>query len=262
MIEEIVGEIEDEFDVPEQQIEQTGDDSYRVDGMFPIEEFNEHFGADLPDEDFHTVAGFVFGQLGRAPEPGDDVSYDGMRFDVDGVEGTRIDRADGDLPAARARRGAAGDRRGRVAAVASGGRSGGPSSVVFASVVVVKKVVEGEVPGVVVVVGRASWSSGRGGRGRRSRRRHGLDDLAADDLVERVDDGAVAARAAVDRVRLAVVGHDRVAAGAALQLVLAAPPIRTSLPGPPSSRSSPAPPSRVSLPRRPSTVSSPPPPAR
>lgn len=92
VIEEIVGEIEDEFDVPEQQIEQTGDDSYRVDGMFGIEEFNERFGADLPDEDFHTVAGFVFGQLGRAPEPGDDVSYDGMRFDVLEVDGNRIER--------------------------------------------------------------------------------------------------------------------------------------------------------------------------
>jgi CBS domain containing-hemolysin-like protein len=92
LLEEIVGEIEDEFDVPEQQIEQVDDDSYRVDGMFPIEEFNSRFGTDLPDEDFHTIAGFVFGQLGRAPEPGDDVSYDGVRFDVLEVEGNRIER--------------------------------------------------------------------------------------------------------------------------------------------------------------------------
>jgi magnesium and cobalt exporter, CNNM family len=92
LLEEIVGEIEDEFDVPEQQIEQVGEDAYRVDGMFPIEEFNERFGTELPDEDFHTVAGFVFGQLGRAPEPGDDVAYDGMQFDVLEVEGNRIER--------------------------------------------------------------------------------------------------------------------------------------------------------------------------
>jgi CBS domain containing-hemolysin-like protein len=92
LLEEIVGEIEDEFDVPEEPVEQIGEDSYRVDGMFGIEEFNERFGTDLPDEDFHTVAGFVFGQLGRAPEPGDDVSYDGMRFDVLEVEGNRIER--------------------------------------------------------------------------------------------------------------------------------------------------------------------------
>jgi CBS domain containing-hemolysin-like protein len=92
LLEEIVGEIEDEFDVPEQQIEQVDEDTYRVDGMFPIDEFNERFGTDLPAEDFHTVAGFVFGQLGRAPEPGDDVSFDGMRFDVLEVEGNRIER--------------------------------------------------------------------------------------------------------------------------------------------------------------------------
>jgi magnesium and cobalt exporter, CNNM family len=92
LLEEIVGEIEDEFDVPEEPVEQIGEDSYRVDGMFSIDDFNERFGTDLPEEDFHTVAGFVFGQLGRAPEPGDDVSYDGMRFDVLEVEGNRIER--------------------------------------------------------------------------------------------------------------------------------------------------------------------------
>jgi CBS domain containing-hemolysin-like protein len=92
LIEEIVGEIEDEFDVPETSIEQVDADTWRLDGRFPIDEFNERFDTDLPDEDFHTVAGFVFGQLGRAPEPGDDVSYDGLRFDVLEVEGNRIER--------------------------------------------------------------------------------------------------------------------------------------------------------------------------
>jgi putative hemolysin len=92
LLEEIVGEIEDEFDVPEEPVEQITEDSYRIDGMFAIDEFNERFHAELPDEDFHTVAGFVFGQLGRAPEPGDDVSFDGMRFDVLEVEGNRIER--------------------------------------------------------------------------------------------------------------------------------------------------------------------------
>jgi len=91
LLEEIVGEIEDEFDVPEQLVEQVGEDMYRIDGRFTIDEFNEHFGSDLPEEDFHTVAGFVLGQLGRAAEQGDDVAYDGMRFDVLEVEGNRIE---------------------------------------------------------------------------------------------------------------------------------------------------------------------------
>jgi len=92
LLEEIVGEIEDEFDVAEVQIEQLDDDTYRIDGMFPIDEFNERFGTSLPDEDFHTLAGFVFGQLGRAPQPGDDAEYDGMRFDVLEVDGNRIEK--------------------------------------------------------------------------------------------------------------------------------------------------------------------------
>ena len=92
LIEEIVGEIEDEFDVAEVQIEQIDDDTYRISGMFPIDEFNERFGTELPDEDFHTVGGYVFGQLGRAAEPGDDVAWNGVRFDVLEVEGNRIER--------------------------------------------------------------------------------------------------------------------------------------------------------------------------
>ncbi|HLX31400.1 MAG TPA: hemolysin family protein [Gaiellaceae bacterium] len=91
LLEEIVGEIEDEFDVPEEQVEQIGEDAYRVDGMFSIDDFNERFGTDLPEEDFNTVAGFVFGQLGRVAEPGDEVSYEGMRFDVLEVQGNRIE---------------------------------------------------------------------------------------------------------------------------------------------------------------------------
>ena len=100
LLEEIVGEIEDEFDVPEEQIEQVDDDTYRVDGMFPIDEFNERFGTDLPDEDYHTVGGFVFGQLGRAPEPGDDVTLrrDALRRPRGGrqphrADGRRVRRA-------------------------------------------------------------------------------------------------------------------------------------------------------------------------
>jgi CBS domain containing-hemolysin-like protein len=92
LLEEIVGEIEDEFDLPDESIEQIDDDTIRVDGTFPIDDFNERFHTDLPDEDYHTLAGFVFGLLGRQPEVGDDISHDGMRFDVLEVEGSRINK--------------------------------------------------------------------------------------------------------------------------------------------------------------------------
>ncbi len=92
LLEEIVGEIEDEFDRPDDTIEQVDDDTIRVDGTFPIDEFNAKFDCDLPHEDYHTVAGFVFGQLGRGAEAGDEVAHDGLKFHVDSVDGQRIDR--------------------------------------------------------------------------------------------------------------------------------------------------------------------------
>jgi putative hemolysin len=90
LLEEIVGEIEDEFDLPDESVEQIDDDTVRIDGTFPIDDFNERFGTGIPVEDYHTIAGFVFGQLGRAPGVGDDVAWDGLRFDVLEVEGSRI----------------------------------------------------------------------------------------------------------------------------------------------------------------------------
>jgi CBS domain containing-hemolysin-like protein len=92
LLEEIVGEIEDEFDLPDESIEQVDEDTVIIDGTFPIDDFNERFHTDLPDEDYHTVAGFVFGVLGRQPGSGDSVMHDGMRFDVLEVEGSRINK--------------------------------------------------------------------------------------------------------------------------------------------------------------------------
>jgi putative hemolysin len=92
LLEEIVGEIEDEFDLPDESIEQLDDGRMRVHGTFPIDDFNEQFGRSLPVEDYHTVGGFVFGMLGRQPERGDEVEYDGCTFEVQEVEGSRIER--------------------------------------------------------------------------------------------------------------------------------------------------------------------------
>jgi putative hemolysin len=90
LLEEIVGEIEDEFDLPDESVERIDDDTIRIDGTFPIDDFNEQFGTQIPIEDYHTLGGFVFGILGRAPEPGDSIDFDGLRFDVQEVEGSRI----------------------------------------------------------------------------------------------------------------------------------------------------------------------------
>jgi CBS domain containing-hemolysin-like protein len=92
VLEEIVGEIEDEFDLPDESVERVDDNTIRIDGTFPIDDFNEQFGVEMPVEDYHTVAGFVFGLLGRGAAPGDEVDYDGLHFRVDDVEGSRIQR--------------------------------------------------------------------------------------------------------------------------------------------------------------------------
>ena len=92
LLEEIVGEIEDEYDLPDESVQRLENGHVRVDGTFPIDDFNEQFQQDLPDEDFHTVAGFVFGQLGRGAQAGDEVLHDGLRFEVVEVDGPRIER--------------------------------------------------------------------------------------------------------------------------------------------------------------------------
>ena len=97
LLEEIVGEIEDEFDLPDESIERLPDGRMRIDGTFPIDDFNEQFERSLPIEDYHTVGGFVFGLLGRAPEEGDEVEHDGCRFKVLEVEGSRIERLEVEL---------------------------------------------------------------------------------------------------------------------------------------------------------------------
>jgi putative hemolysin len=92
LLEEIVGEIEDEFDLPDESIEHVDEKTVRIDGTFPIDDFNEKFGTELPIEDYHTVAGFVFGLLGRAAAAGDEVEYNGLRFRVIETEGSRIEK--------------------------------------------------------------------------------------------------------------------------------------------------------------------------
>ena len=92
LLEEIVGEIEDEYDLPDESVERLDENRIRVDGTFPIDDFNEQFDQELPQDDYHTVAGFVFGALGRAAETGDEVLWNGLRFEVVEVDGPRIER--------------------------------------------------------------------------------------------------------------------------------------------------------------------------
>jgi putative hemolysin len=92
LLEEIVGEIEDEYDLPDESVERIDEKTIRIDGTFPIDDFNEQFRQAVPLEDYHTVAGFVFGQLGRVAEEGDEVVWNGLRFGVIETDGARIEQ--------------------------------------------------------------------------------------------------------------------------------------------------------------------------
>jgi CBS domain containing-hemolysin-like protein len=90
IIEEIVGEIRDEFDEEEPTIRKLPDGSYSIDGSASIGVVNEALGSQLESEDFDTIGGLVFGVIGRAPKVGDEVHLDGYLFRVEEVEGQRI----------------------------------------------------------------------------------------------------------------------------------------------------------------------------
>jgi len=91
-LEELVGEIVDEHDDEESEVEHLGDGSYLVDGGMSIEDVNELLGIEVPDDDWETVAGFLFGTLEHVPAEGESVVHDGWRFAAAEVEGRRIRR--------------------------------------------------------------------------------------------------------------------------------------------------------------------------
>jgi CBS domain containing-hemolysin-like protein len=92
LIEELVGEIVDEFDVEEAQIERLPGDNYRVNARMPVDEVNELLHADLPTGDFDTIGGLLFSLLGHVPAEGEAVQVDGYRLVAEKVQGRRIGR--------------------------------------------------------------------------------------------------------------------------------------------------------------------------
>lgn len=90
LIEEIVGEIRDEFDVEEEELQEIGENEVIVDGGFSIDELNEMFDMDIEKEDYDSVGGFIVNELGRMPSVGDSVSANGVSMKVLSVAGRRV----------------------------------------------------------------------------------------------------------------------------------------------------------------------------
>ena len=91
-LEELVGEIVDEHDEEDTQVQRLPDGSYSVDGGMSISDLNDLLDLGLPDDHWETVAGFLFGTLEHVPTEGESVTQDGWRFTATEVEGRRIRR--------------------------------------------------------------------------------------------------------------------------------------------------------------------------
>ena len=93
VLEQIVGEIEDEYDFDEDEdnIIQERSGQYRVKATTEIEDFNEKFGIDFSDEEFDTIGGIVLKRFGRVPKRGEQVSMDGLTFKVLRADSRRLD---------------------------------------------------------------------------------------------------------------------------------------------------------------------------
>ncbi|MEJ7840686.1 MAG: hemolysin family protein [Rubrobacter sp.] len=90
ILEEIVGEIRDEFDEEEPSVEGLPDGSHAVDGRLPIPAVNDALGSRFESADFETIGGLVLGALGRAPEIGDEVGANGHLLRVEEIDGPRV----------------------------------------------------------------------------------------------------------------------------------------------------------------------------
>jgi CBS domain containing-hemolysin-like protein len=92
LLEELVGEIADEYDREEPQMEPVDERTFRVNGRLPIDDVNELFDVQLPQEEWDTVGGLVYGLLGAVPKQGDTVEFDDLTFTAERVLGRRISK--------------------------------------------------------------------------------------------------------------------------------------------------------------------------
>ena len=90
VLEEIVGEIENEFDLPNNALDWVDEKTVEVSGSMTIDDFNEELGTHLPQEGPRTLAGLVFDALGRRPRHGDVVDVDGVALRIEDLDGLRI----------------------------------------------------------------------------------------------------------------------------------------------------------------------------
>jgi len=92
LVEELIGDIKDEYDVDEIQTTRHRSGDVEVDGLLNLDDFEDETGVELPDGHYETVAGYITAQLGRLPRVGDFADFEGHRIVVREVEGRRVSR--------------------------------------------------------------------------------------------------------------------------------------------------------------------------
>jgi len=92
ILEEIVGEIQDEYDNEEEEIKKISENTYECDGRIQISDLNELLNIDLPEDSTDTLGGFVFNLFGRIPTQGEKIDYRNIEFEIKKMEGHKIDR--------------------------------------------------------------------------------------------------------------------------------------------------------------------------
>ncbi len=90
LIEELVGEIADEYDEEEPMVTALPSGGYRIDGRLSVDDLSELVGVDLPSEDWDTVGGLVLGLAGRVPTEGESFELDGLVIVAERVQGRRV----------------------------------------------------------------------------------------------------------------------------------------------------------------------------
>ena len=92
LLEEIVGEIQDEFDVGEPEVKMVSDGEFIIDARFSIDQLNKLMNVQVEGDGFDTLGGFINQRLGRIPSQGDEVEYDGLKIKVISIANRRLKR--------------------------------------------------------------------------------------------------------------------------------------------------------------------------
>ena len=92
-LEELVGDINDEYDVEDVEVQELGEDEYLVSGRAAIGDVADLLRVELPDDDWDTVGGLIFNTLEHVPVVGESIEVEGWRFTVAEMDGRRVQRA-------------------------------------------------------------------------------------------------------------------------------------------------------------------------